>query len=341
MGSSAKKKREKKSDFKKTKLKVGKARPKNTNATDTSFAAKSIVLKQQSLSESGRDPPTIFNHNLSLLASKADTQRRDALAWLTNAIPAMNATALPQPPSAILSKAQPLILDGTASVRSQLLKLLRVLPSDQLGPIDQVLLYTRAGMSHLSTDIKLSSLDVLDWLIEAQPESIVSCAGGWVKTLETFGKLLSWTGAEGTTGSLTGDGKWSATKPTVSLGSSKLLVHQLNTLTTFLNAGLVRPVRNEDLLAIQAAQCWPLWHFEAHLMPTKSNAYGYLNLFGKPRDTESEMYEDPEERQEAFVTSGMYRAFVQGVTEARKEGGEVGRAAAGVAKALQLVVDVG
>ncbi|KAK6441785.1 rRNA processing protein [Oleoguttula sp. CCFEE 5521] len=337
MGSSAKKKREKKSDFKKTKLKVGKARPKNTNATDTSFAAKSIVLKQQSLSESGRDPSTIFNHNLSLLASKADTQRRDALAWLTNAIPAT--ADLPQPASAILSKTQPLILDGTASVRSQLLKLLRVLPYNQLGPLDQMLLYTRAGMSHLSGDIKLSSLDVLDWLIEAQAESVVSCAGGWVKTLETFQTLLSWD-AQGA-GSLTGDGKWTTTKPTTSLGSSELLVHQLNTLTTFLNAGLAKPVRNEDLLAIRAAQVYPLTHFDAHLMPTKSNPYGYLNLFGKPRDSESEMYEDPEERQEALVASGMYRAFVQGVAEARKEGGEVRRAAASVTKALQLVVDVG
>jgi len=40
MGSSAKRKKEKAKDFQKPKLKVGKARPKNTNATDTSFAAK-------------------------------------------------------------------------------------------------------------------------------------------------------------------------------------------------------------------------------------------------------------------------------------------------------------
>lgn len=40
MTNSTKKKKEKKQDFQKQKLKVGKARPKNTNATDTSFAAK-------------------------------------------------------------------------------------------------------------------------------------------------------------------------------------------------------------------------------------------------------------------------------------------------------------
>lgn len=40
MGSSARKKNEKRKDFKKPKLKVGKARPKPDNFTDTSFKAK-------------------------------------------------------------------------------------------------------------------------------------------------------------------------------------------------------------------------------------------------------------------------------------------------------------
>jgi hypothetical protein len=40
MTKSNKHKNERKKDFQKEKLKVGKARPKNTNATDTSFAAK-------------------------------------------------------------------------------------------------------------------------------------------------------------------------------------------------------------------------------------------------------------------------------------------------------------
>ena len=40
MTKSNKHKNERKKDFQKEKLKVGKARPKNTNATDTSFAAR-------------------------------------------------------------------------------------------------------------------------------------------------------------------------------------------------------------------------------------------------------------------------------------------------------------
>lgn len=42
MGTSAKRKKEKKKDFQKPKLKVGKAKPKAANFTDTSFQAKSM-----------------------------------------------------------------------------------------------------------------------------------------------------------------------------------------------------------------------------------------------------------------------------------------------------------
>jgi pre-rRNA-processing protein IPI1 len=42
MGSSARKKAEKKKDFQKQKLRVGKQRPKASNATDTSFKSKGV-----------------------------------------------------------------------------------------------------------------------------------------------------------------------------------------------------------------------------------------------------------------------------------------------------------
>ena len=43
MGSSAKKKAEKKKDFKKQSFKVGKQKPKASNLTDTSFRSKGIA----------------------------------------------------------------------------------------------------------------------------------------------------------------------------------------------------------------------------------------------------------------------------------------------------------
>lgn len=333
MGSSSKRKREKQKDFQKPKLKVGKARPKNTNATDTSFSAKSIVFKQQSVSEN-RDSAVLFSHNLSLLSSKTDTQRRDALQYLTSACVTAGKD-LPQPASLIVSKAQPLILDGSSGVRQQLLKLLKVLQGD-VGPLDQLLLYTRAGMTHLSTDVRLSALDVMDWLLQTQANAVMSCPGGWVKTLKTFQNLLGWQSLPSSDGAAMTIGKWSVSKPATSLGSNKLLVHQLNTLALFLAVGLTRPPVDPNLAARRAAELFPLWHTDAHMLSKTSNAFGYLNLFGAPRDVESEIYEDAEGRCEIFSELGFLETFRHGVGEVKKEGGEVGRAAALVDKALKL-----
>jgi len=339
MGSSTKKKNEKKKDFKKPKLKVGKARPKNTNATDTSFSAKSIVFKQQSLTDSGRDEAALFNHNLSLLGSKTDTQRRDALAYLTTICGTHRHQDLPQPVSVVVAKAQTLMLDGSAQVRQQLLKLLTALPADQLGSIDQLLLYTRAGMAHLSNDVRATSLDVLDWLLASQGFAVVSCAGGWVKTLRTFQNLLSWNDTSTATGGTATHGKWSNTKPTTNLGSNKLLVHQLTTLSRLLAIGLARPSMEDERRAAgqRAADLFPLWHTDAHMMPKKSNPFGHLNLFGAPRDVESEIYEDAEERCEIFCELGLDEIFKHGAQEAKKEAGELGRAAALMEKSLRLL----
>ncbi|TKA22820.1 hypothetical protein B0A50_07719 [Salinomyces thailandicus] len=351
MGSSTKKKKEKAQDFQKAKLKVGKKRPTNTNATSTSFSAKSIVFQQQSVSSGPRDANSLFNHNLSLLTSKTETQRRDALQYLTTACLACIAggDGLPQPASVVVAKAQPLILDGNAGVRSQLLKLLKVLPANEVGGLEQVLLYTRAGMTHLATDIRLFALEVLDWLLASQGVSVMFVPGAWVKTLRTFQNLLGWHNTGGGGGatqnpSATGDtgDKWThttASKTTssgLSAGGTKLLVHQLNTLAHFLTVGLTSPARDPSASVRRTVELFPLWHTDAHLLPKTSNPYGYLNLFGAPRDAEGEVYEGAEDRVEVFRELGLLASFTEGVKEAKKEGGEVGRAGSGVLKALRL-----
>ncbi|EME87628.1 uncharacterized protein MYCFIDRAFT_28946 [Pseudocercospora fijiensis CIRAD86] len=331
MGSSAKKKKEKKADFQKAKLKVGKARPKNTNATDTSFQAKSIVLKQQNLSEGSRDATALFDHNLSLLSSKTDIQRRDALIYLTTAV-AASPNALPRPASQIVEKAQSLILDGSSSVRSQVLKLFKLLPANQLGDLSRTLLFARTGMTHLSNDIRLDALDLFDWLMETNGEAAVSVAGGWAKTLRTFQTVLSWQDAAHNAPAA--NGNWSAAKSRSNLGSNKLL---LNSLSRLLTMGLTQAPVDSQAQAKRAAELFPLWQTDAHMVPKKSNPYGYLNLFGAPRDVESEVYDNAEERANVFVEIGLDQVFEHGVREAKKEGGEVGRAASAVDKALRLL----
>lgn len=336
MGSSTKKKNDKKQDFKKPKLKVGKARPKNTNATDTSFAARAITLKQTSLATSAPDSIAKFTYHLSLVTSKADSQRRDALSYLANTCANVDGSPLPLPPAVIIPKVQALILDANTGVRQQLLKLFRALPARELGSVEHLLLYTRAGMTHLSNDIRLFALEVLDWLVEVRPDAVVACAGGWVKTLMTFQNLLAWKGAVTTKGNA--KPAWSTSKSSSnSLGSSKLVVRQLNTLAAFLQAGLQKPPP-DDSAAILASELFPLWQTEQHMMPTQSNPFGYLNLFGAPRDVESEVYSEPEERR-AIFNELMSAAFVAGAGPAKREGGEAGRAAALVDKVLKLAQD--
>ena len=338
MGSSAKKKREKKQDFKKTQLKVGKARPKNTNATDTNFSTKSIVLKQQNLSETGRDVRELLEYNLSLLSSKSETQRRDAVMSLTAAVAASDGILF-QPASVILSKAQPLIIDGSSSVRTNLLKLFKVLPRQDLGPFDQVLLYTRAGLMHLSTDIRMTSLDVLEWLLDINGPAVTGCAGGWVKTIRTFQNLLSWHGMESSKpSSVSAKSTWTAsTASNGKLGNSKLIVRQLTALAHLLTVGLIPAQVEARAAEDRAAALFPLWSADAHLIPSKSDPFGYLNLFGAVRDVESEAYEDADERVEVFLRLGMRDAFDRGVRETKRAGGEVGRAAVLVDKALKLM----
>jgi pre-rRNA-processing protein IPI1 len=74
------------------------------------------------------------------------------------------------------------------------------------------------------------------------------------------------------------------------------------------------------------------------MIPTRSNAFAHLNLFGSSRDEEGEMYIDREDRQRVFRKR--FQAVVElGVENAKKEGGEAGRAAAVLAKMLKEGMD--
>ena len=341
MGSSSKKKKEKAKDFKKPKLKVGKARPKPDNFTDTSFKAKAIVLAKQSLTTTAPSPSNQFSHHLSLLSSKTSTQRRDSLAFLTTAITSRPVNSpLPQPVSVLLPKLNPLILDGSNGVRAQLLRLLRALPPQEIEPhISHILLYIRAGLTHLAADIRSSATDILIWAVETCPNNeLVSCAGGWVKTLKCLLIVLHWHAPA--PASVKGQGSsnaWtSARAPT--LGSTgtegKLPVKTLNALATFLRAGLCPDGFAGEATAYQGKWPFPLRHMETMMLPTRSNAFAHLNLFGLPRDEEGEMYVERVERQRIFQKR--FRTTVEaGADAARKEGGEIGRAASGVAKVLE------
>ncbi|KAJ5110237.1 Pre-rRNA-processing protein ipi1 [Penicillium argentinense] len=340
MGSSAKRKKEKQKDFQKPKLKVGKAKAKPENYTDTSFRSKAIVLNQQSLHVAAPSSNSQFAHHISLLSSKSDNQRRDSLAHLTTSIASRPVnSSLPQPVSVMLPSLLPLILDGNSNVRIQLLKLLRTLPQNDVSDhVAQLLPYIRAGMTHLAADIRVSAVEILSWMVETAGEQVVSCAGGWIKTLNCFLSVLGWHTEESS--------RWSSSRASFGKSGSqgRSMVKVLGALADFLGAGIGQPGEADDELSGQAyfADSWsfPLCETGHHMISESSTPYAYLNLFGQPRDEEGEMYETREDRYRVF-SSRFLPAIERGLKSAREEGGELGRASSGVTKVLKEAISYG
>ncbi|KAL8647982.1 MAG: hypothetical protein Q9226_006201 [Calogaya cf. arnoldii] len=320
MGSSAKKKKDKKKDFQKPKLRVGKARPKPANFTDTSFKSKGIVLNQQSITTAAPSATNLFSHHVSLSTSRTDSQRRDSLSYLTTAIAATRPTnaPLPQPVSVLLPKLLPLTLDISNGVRAQLLKLLRVLPpkdvEDHVGVIS---LWLRAGITNLAADIRSSTMDMLLWAVDCVGDALVSCAGGWVKILKALIVMQGWSMESGPQA-------WSSIK-TTTLGKpgsdGKALAKSINTMASFVKAGLHVRQREQEQLPRWG---WPLNNVEQHMISRRSNCFGYLNLFGPPPDEESQILEDRVDRQRVFAKK-FQKPIELGLKALEHEGGEVGR----------------
>ncbi|KAF4152352.1 hypothetical protein CNMCM6069_002212 [Aspergillus lentulus] len=76
------------------------------------------------------------------------------------------------------------------------------------------------------------------------------------------------------------------------------------------------------------------------MVPQATAPFAHLNLFGQPRDEEGEMYETREDRYRVFENRFL-GAVQRGLEGARSEGGEVGRASAGVSKVLKEAIAYG
>ncbi|KAL8908550.1 MAG: hypothetical protein Q9207_000760 [Kuettlingeria erythrocarpa] len=328
MGSSAKKKKEKKKDFQKPKFKVGKARTKPTNLTDTSFKSKAIVLNQQSLATTPPSATSQFSHHLSLLASHTDSQRKDSLSYITSAISTRAADApLQRPVSVLLPMVLGLTSDRSRGVRIQLLKLLRALPASDLEDhAGQFLLHVRAGITHLAADVRSSTLDMLTWALDLCGDALVAYPGGWVKTLKSLVAIQGWPLKDAPSA-------WSSRD--ASLGNpgsgGKAMVKGLNALASFLRIGFEDPSEQDNK---DSNSCgWPLKNTGAHMVSKKADCFAHLSLFGPSRDEDSLAYGDKEDRQRVFQER-LRGPIQRGLEATTQQGGEIGRAAAGVRKAI-------
>ena len=234
----------------------------------------------------------------------------------------------------ILPSLLPLILDGSNGVRTQLVKLLKALPATEIeSHVSLLLPYIRAGMTHLASDIRLSSVEILSWLLSAAGNEVVSCEGGWIKTLNCFLSVLGWHTEE--------SAKWSSNRAAFGKAGSdgKPMVKSLQVFAEFLRAGISVPDDDDEIMSDDDQDgygSWefPLQHSGQYLIPDRSAPFSYLNLFSQPKDEEGEMYESREDRQRVFMQK-FQRPVDRGVNEAKNHGGEVGRASAGLSKVLK------
>lgn len=200
------------------------------------------------------------------------------------------------------------------------------------GHASSFLPYVRAGMTHLAADIRLSSVELLSWLLSVAGQEVVSCAGGWIKTLNCFLSLLGWHTEEST--------KWSSNRASFGKAGSegKPMVKILQVFSEFLRAGIGLPAEDEFSEEAQTmadlTSMFPLRHTSHHTLPHSSTAFAYLDLFGQVKNEDGDMYESREDRLKVFTE--LFRAsVVRGVDSARKDGGEMGRASAGINKVLK------
>ncbi|KAI1505000.1 Rix1 complex component [Biscogniauxia marginata] len=319
MGSSAKKKKEKKKDFQKPKLKVGKTKPKGANFTDTSFKSKAIVLQQQ-LSEYAPDVTERFKHNLSLTGSRTDAQRRDALSYLAGQLSTMPPTN-PVGTSMLLQKLLPMMSDSYGPARGQLLKLLRSIPAPEVRPhAEKIMLYIRGTMTHISQDIKDDGMNYMEWLLDVAGDDVVASAGCWVKPLKDFMSVLGWT-VKSAPPTMASKGGWTSA-PRTTFGAKKYgqsFPRQMLILSKFLEIGFKpetpTPWKPGD------------WFSNVNSVPRTPDPYGYLGLFKPPRDEDGEIYRNRQDRLDIFQKR-FTEAVEIGVDMAKKEGGAAGRAAA-------------
>ncbi|RLV95502.1 Pre-rRNA-processing protein IPI1 [Spathaspora sp. JA1] len=333
---SKKKKADKKKDFVKPKLKVGKTAAKPDNYTDTSFIAKTISLPNQSIAKGTTTTSTSggsssksqidLTHHLSLTKHHSNTTRKEVLIYIENHLPDN-----PSSYSQILTTIVPLILDESQSVRTQLIQLLKTIAEKQPGLLDlhfrSILLFILSAMTHIQPGIRNSSSKFLNILIDNCINSLV-VGSYYIKILTSYFQLMGWNLIDSkkqvslaiTTTSIEGSNKRAR------IGHLQVL-HNL----------LTKSLAEEDTETQQMFSIHP--QTSKYLIPQTPNPYASLKLFvyevQKFRlgedvytvdDLDSISTEDLSTRRK-IINDVFKEPMVKHLGNLIKEGGEVGREA--------------
>ena len=325
----SRKQKQKKKDFQKKRLKVGKKADKASNHTDTSFVAKAISVKNQHL-----EHETDLSKRLSLLRHHNVTVRRETLQEYQKHLPTIIKTQLMTP---LLTHAIPLICDDSKIVRDALIELL-----EEIGNLDVhvlilhcniFVLYINMAMTHIVPRIQMDSTRFLACLLKYCSEEIVRQA--WLKLLNAVISVLGW--------GLFGNNQASGALQTKKRDIKNTKVH-LDVLTELIRVGC------SDMKAIAAAEAAAKSEDGAsldivssdvnnpHMIPDYPQPYEYLKLFARTLKNKTDIQnsampssssmtnQDLDSRRAIFEEKFLQKIDKQ-IDTFIKEGGECGKSA--------------
>ncbi|KAL9106304.1 MAG: hypothetical protein Q9227_008639 [Pyrenula ochraceoflavens] len=362
MGSSARKRREKKKDFQPVLNPPIKPTPLSAlNVPPLPHSSPLLPLTPQrtalslstplSTSSSSSSSSQHLLKHISLLSSPSPATRLTSLSTLSN-----STSPVPLPTLSILSSAIPLLLDANPKIRAELRRFLRrKVPLEELadyvggaGGGGGVVMYVRAGLTHLSAGIRSDAVKLLGWLLDGSHhqhqhqhrdqrggeggevgagvgrEMVESRGGGFVKVTRAFVAMLGWTMSDGAhVGNAGGEADAEAVR----------------VFGRWLEVGLLQPEDGGD----REGESWDdgtgLVDYWAHCVQRggRTDVYGYLGLFGGGGEGEEEMMMEDVGQRVAWFGREIRGPVAGGVEGCRKVGGEVGRAAGEVAKVMERV----
>ena len=249
-------------DFQKKKLKVGKDKPKASNATDTSFVSKTISIRNQHLG-----PETDLTKRIQLLKHHNSTVKKETLQAFQKMVPRIINTSIMTP---LLNQCIPLICDDSRQVRSSLIELV-----DEIGLHDaQVLklhckvfvLYINMAMTHIMPSIQSSSTSFLNCLLKHCGDEI--CNQAFAKIMLGLFNVLGW----GRSGK-----NLSANAAQNQKRNSKQTAEHLETLCELIRHGCT----DKKNLQSDGNEEIPNYLPNQHLIPDCPQPYEHLKLFTK------------------------------------------------------------
>ncbi|KAJ2159772.1 rRNA processing protein [Coemansia sp. RSA 552] len=277
----SKKTQRKTEDFKKVKLKVGKRKAPPSNATDTSFTSRAIVLGQQSIS-ADKSALRTNSRNLTLrdlltqLRHYSAATRRDAVAGLADFV-SLHGDALQSELGPIVDGTVRLMIDSEPSVRRQALRLLGdilpTVPAPDLAPfVPLAVMFACSAMTHIMDDIRADAVKFLDLLADVAPASLALFSA---RILPSFFSMLE-------TSTPASDGKRAEINARTALLTQGSRLSIMRSCHKYLSVYTVRAAETADPLWFMGlGRAMPPATSSLYFSPATPAPYAALNLFGE------------------------------------------------------------